>query len=211
MSTSTQQFFHVDRDGRLHEGETITLRPANVTGDCESLIINDLLPGGVSEWGQSMLDDDPPLVATVEALRNHNLARPTNLNGETGTFLNQEAQSLLRAGRTRIIEVVAEVVRQALAPQKPSRLACVYAYREQAMAEAFRAEQGMPNAPIWLVAAEPGAVMHMSDSRLLAIPDSAGQLIARTAAYWHGERRPDSTTSVEVLLPPPVTVVRQIA
>ena len=67
MSSSGQEFFHVDRDSRLHEGQEIRLRPAEISGERESLLIRSLLPGGVSEWGQSMLESESPLVVGLKA------------------------------------------------------------------------------------------------------------------------------------------------
>ena len=207
-----EQFFHVDRDRRPHEGQQITLRPVQVTGDVESKVMNNLLPEGASEWGQAMLDDASPLVATIEALRNHGLSRPIQVDGEWGAFVDQNAQAALRAGRNRIIEATAEVVRRGVAPDKPSRLACLYAYRDLAMAERFRDEQNVPDAPIWVVESERGAPVHESDSRLLGIPETTAQFIARTIVYWQGGERDahaESTTSVEVLLAMPIRIARR--
>jgi hypothetical protein len=135
-----EQFFHVDGDERLIEGQQITLRRLQITDATETKTMNNLLPDGVSEWGQAMLHDAPPLVATIEALRNHGLSRPLEVDGEWGAFIDQNAQAALRGGRNRIIEAMAEVVRHGVAPDKPSRLACLYAYRDLALAQRFRDE-----------------------------------------------------------------------
>lgn len=77
-----------------------------------------------------MLDSEIPLVASVESLDNLNLTRRVPIGGEMGVWLGHDAQRALRAGRTRALEAMAEFVRRGRAPDKPSRLAAVYAYRD---------------------------------------------------------------------------------
>jgi hypothetical protein len=206
VSSTGSTFFHVDRDGRLTEGQVLSLQPHGLTDPAEKQVIDSLLPKGVSTWGADMLAATPPIVLSLEALDNHQLSRPTQLGGVHGTFVGPDGRRALAVGRNRIIETIAETVRHGRDPSKPSRLACLYAYHDLDVAKRFRAEQGVPHAPIWKVHPDGSAAVHEADSRLLGFPDSIPQLISRAISYWDGGTVPGSTTTVEVLLPMPVTV-----
>lgn len=155
-------FFHVDRESLLSDGQEITLIPPNLSTQRETDVARNLFPDGVSRWGASMLDAHPPLAITLQPLLESRLARAS---GDDEVLLTAAGATLLRAGKDRIIEFVAEIVRLGLTPDKPSRLAAVFAYRDVQLADDFRHNENLDRAPIWRVSVPDEAVLHDGDPR----------------------------------------------
>src|SRR5688572_26249620 len=90
-----------------------------------------LFPEGASVWGRwALFDATDRLALTTEVL-----AQEGEAQSEThGTVISEEGERHLRRSKDRVAEVVLELVRRMVAPDAPSRLACVYAYRELAAA-----------------------------------------------------------------------------
>lgn len=204
-----EELFHVDRSRRLVAGQVIELDPPQLGSDRETKVAGNLFPNGISRWGKSMLAADPPIAISIEALQNENLVVPV----DSGPVLQigQDGRDALANGRSRIIEAFAEIVRLGKAPDKPSRLAAVYAYGNEAAADDFRKDGGLSNAPIWRLSVPSAAVIHKGDSSVLGVPDTLIKMIDNTIAYWDGYQREDSLpVTREVLLPPPVTIVERV-
>src|SRR5437667_373864 len=55
------EFFHVDRDACLSEGQVLGLDRHSFSTARQRKVADELFPEGVSNWGVSMLGHDPPL------------------------------------------------------------------------------------------------------------------------------------------------------
>jgi len=206
--TSQQPFFHVDRAGSLAGDAQLQPLPLrHHDGDIGAL--RAMFPGGMSQWGMSMLFDDTALTLTVEALANH--AGLVEWDG-TDALLSAAGQGSLRASKDRVVELLAEAVRLLRAPRKPSRLGSLFAYESLDVAKQFRIEQSTETAPIWELLAPKGAAVHRGDSTLVGVPVRASMLLTNLALYWDGFLVPGGQpTNQEVLVPLPAAVVRRVA
>lgn len=103
------------------------------------------------------------------------------------------------------IELLFEYVRRSRYPKRLSRFQSVFAWETLEDAERFRSEAGSAADSIWEVE---GADHFRTDMRLLTMGGSNLQLSWNANQYWAGA--PSSDPTWEVLLSPPVRVVRKV-
>ncbi|WP_405178421.1 DUF2441 domain-containing protein [Nocardia sp. NBC_01377] len=119
------------------------------------------------------------------------------------------------------LELVWELVRTRCYPEKPSRYTAFYACRTLDDAIAFRSAYGQPSDSIWEIESQqPGHIGDMSLVRAGSIQappeenDRLGDALGFVHAYWEGhdhEGNPAFGPQLwEVLLTPPITVVRKV-
>ena len=99
------EFFHVDREAHLVEGQVITLGDPSLGSPRETVVAKAFFPDGISRWGASMLGSDPPLITTLEALSNFRLA--TSIEDGKATRIDQAGRDALADGKNRVIEAFA--------------------------------------------------------------------------------------------------------
>jgi hypothetical protein len=110
---------------------------------------------------------------------------------------------------TMELEAECERVRQEFYPLKPSRLQSVFAVATLDEARVFRLRPDAVNKPcdneIWTV--EAAAVGHQGDMRLI---DPAHRDERTLRNYWEGLPKDELPPTWELLLQPPVTLVRRV-
>jgi hypothetical protein len=203
--------YHVDCSSRLTANTVLTLGSiAPFARESRQQQVAALLPGSAGIWGQSiLLDTTWPLACTLEALVEKGHARFT----DGGAFVVEpEGAEMLRRSKDRLVELVVELTRQIVAPDLPSRLACVYAFRDLAAAKRFRHAEAANPSPIWRVEARDDAPFHEGDVSLVGIAESPVQMISNARRYWSGERTSECLPErLELLLPCPVRVTERVA
>lgn len=103
------------------------------------------------------------------------------------------------------IEILYEYVRRAFFPKCPSRFQSVFAFTSQDAAIQFRSTFGHPSHDIWEISAEDS---FNADMNLLTQGNSILCYSYFAHLYWQG--RPSANPFWEVLLFPPVQIVRRI-
>jgi len=201
--------FHVDRDTTLAPGAVLDLRglpalPSPSQGEMAKL----LCPNGVSEWGAwALLDASDRLALTLDVLLE--VQEASVLPGQ-GVLTSEHGARGLRRSKDRVAEAVAELVRRSVAPEAPSRLACLFGYRDPAAAQDFRANYATRGTPIWRVEIPDEAAVHEGDSRLVGVPDTPLKLIDNARLYWSKIIGPAALPEHrELLLSCPVTVLER--
>jgi transcriptional regulator with XRE-family HTH domain len=173
------RFFHVDRKQRLHAGDTLgltdpqTLEPIPQPGLQEHLLA--LFPEGLTWhglgylfWQNTPVFPTPEMPATFDDMRSHG------------------------------IDLVAEFIRRAAYPTRPSRYQTVFAWETEEMARRF----AEPDALIWEV---DGECIFKADMNWLGMR-TALETSHTLHRYWSGEPKSDKPTW-ECFLRPPVTVI----
>lgn len=117
-------------------------------------------------------------------------------------FLRSDALALVASPN---IEILFEYVRRAAYPSRPSRFQSVFAFRTLADARIFRASYSTKTEPIWELHAQS---YFIADMRLLTAGNSILWYSYLAHKYWKGE--PSEDPLWEVLLVPPVTVLRSV-
>jgi hypothetical protein len=102
------------------------------------------------------------------------------------------------------IDLLFEFIRRVEFPTCPSRYQSIFACESLEDAQAFRDEH-RAGAAIWEVE---GKVAFRADHQLLDLSGTAMDVVERARRYWRGE--PGGSPEWELLLKPPVTVVRRV-
>ena len=181
------EFYHVDRaKGRLKEGQTI-----NLTWDKSTISYRNnradtyvsMFPDGVTQHGFDYLLNDK---------------RPSPISDSNG-----------------MIEMLAEYIRRSYYPKRPSRFQSFFAWKTIQDAESFinrypiMAPEGeLRQGDIWLV--QCATVAFEGDMTCLKLGDSWMDAITCLHLYWVGDGGQVQTPLWEVLLKPPVTIVKKI-
>lgn len=129
--------------------------------------------------------------------------------GNWGRFMRAyepEGQNLVRMYR----EMALEGFRRALCPEKPSRLACLFACRTHDELIAFcRAQKRVYDVHYAVTPIDPATPIHLADYRLISTPaqqagvSSFDAIQANAQAYWTAP----PAEAVEVLIGGPVRIV----
>jgi hypothetical protein len=176
------KFYHVDRSNSLTSGLVMGLiNYRDVEPDELQKHVDILYPKGLSSHGERYL------------LKNNSSANIADPN----------------------IEILFEYVRRAQFPEKPSRFQSIFAFQTIREASIFRSIYASTNSPIWEVMAMKS---FMADMRLLTTNCSILVYSYYATLYWSGKPAPENPgpekqspeLSWEVLLEPPVQVIRKI-
>jgi hypothetical protein len=177
---TVERYFHVDSDETLSEGAMLS--PKQIPNSLDEPVRDcfcDLFPAGVSTWGFAYLFEshEEGLVYDELSAAEHGLA-------------GEDRNRAIRRARNRTIELITELIRVNWAPERPSRLASVFAYSTLAVAREFRSTRCTnPSAPIWEIEAE-GAFG--CDSSWLGLGESIPMVVIKTKRYWSGRLRTGS-------------------
>ncbi|MBK8772684.1 MAG: hypothetical protein IPM06_19965 [Rhizobiales bacterium] len=174
-------YFHADRSSGLKPGQVITLNTTPARFNTDrSRFLASLLPDGITQHGIGYL---------VEP-------RPQPYQDTNG-----------------LLEVLAEWIRQARYPQLPSRLQSFFAWRTLSEARSFvqQSALGQPagttiDSTIWEVEADPP--IFESDMRRLQLGPCWLDAFIYLDSYWRQDYT--ATPIIEVLLKPPVRILRAI-
>jgi hypothetical protein len=125
---------------------------------------------------------------------------------EQGRRYFASGQRVLSRDRDATTELLFEYVRRAFFVDKPSRYCSVYCCETLADIGRFAKAYHGHAAPVWEVE---GEVVHRGDMRLLTLGGSALVVSYNAHRYWSGQPYQDKNPLWEVLLKPPVRIVRQ--
>jgi hypothetical protein len=139
--TNMIELFHVAPVGCLAaEDELAPRAPANLP-ELQRQVLKSLVPDGrITPWGESMLaDPDWRLHIGDRGLIDFGLASvPGVIDGDRTMHVSGEGRTAMNQTVNRILELIYELVRQLGFRDKPSRLTCVFAYRDFVTAEEYR-------------------------------------------------------------------------
>jgi hypothetical protein len=189
-------YFYVDRSGVLTEGQELTLHdprtlpplPWENLRDPLMELLAELFPDGLTYQGLGYLYYQNSVL----------LPNP----GQT-VLPGPELEGM----RSRIIELLFELVRRAEFPERPSRLESVFGWETEEDARQFVASrQDTGQAVIWKVEGDSVFRADMELTRLFT-PLVSWWLARR---YWSGEANPDMPPRWEHLLKPPVRLTERI-
>lgn len=183
-SYTGKSYFHVDRLCRLSSGQIITSsKEATDHQTPRAQMMQDLFPNGVSRHG-------------VEYFIESGHAQP---NADTNGM----------------IEMIAELMRRLKYPQRPSRFQSLFAWQTLEDAHRFagpsklpRPDNANPAFAVWEVDTMGPGETFASDMKLLSLGACWLDAFIHIDAYWHQDYSSDPF--VEVLLPLPVRVIRQV-
>ncbi len=187
-AATRREFFTLDRRASLKPGQVLVpnldfagrrFYPLSGHYDRADLetFARSLFPGGLSEHGKNYLLDELIVVSGPHG--------PEPL-----------------VPNTPAVELVAELVRRMSFPERPSRMACVFAWSTLGEARRFRASHGSPGSAIYRVSCE---VSSRHDMTLLYLGGTILGSWLFATRYWPGEAGP--TPFWEELLVPPVEVL----
>ena len=108
---------------------------------------------------------------------------------------------------TPAIELLLEYVRRAFFQSLPSRFQSLFGFESIDYAKKFRSQYGNPNAPIWKVEVE---LYFRADMSLLTLANSLLFSSYFAYQYWSGDSSPSNKPFWEILLVPPVKILRKI-
>jgi hypothetical protein len=188
-------YFHVDRSGALSKGQELTLHdpstlpplPWDNLRDPLMKLLAELFPDGLTYQG-------------LGYLYYQHLLFP---HPGQGVSPGPEAEAM----RSRIIELLFELVRRTEFPERPSRLESVFGWETEEDARQFVASRpDTGQAVIWEVE---GESVFRADMELLRLftPLVSWWLARR---YWSGEANLDMPPRWEHLLKPPVRLTKRL-
>jgi hypothetical protein len=178
--------YHVDRLGKLQAGQSVSPQPL----DKEHLSVR------IDRIGTTVDIRDPLKAWFPDGLTNH---------GGAYTLMAWRGVPKVGLDGAQVSEIIFELIRRLEFENRPSRLQSMFACTSLSEAAAFRAGYGKPSNRIFEVRS---ATTFAGDMNLLFCGTCPAAAIELARKYWREER--SSTPTVEVLLGPPVTVVRQV-
>ena len=181
-------YFHVDRSSALVAG-TDVIADRDYTScsfypvqdhfhrsDLEALV-DELFPGGMTRHGKQYLLSEPLVIRTQQG-------------------------PLPAVPHIPMIELISELVRRLLFPERPSRLTALFAWESLDEAIRFRNETG--GGKIYHVEANE---IFRGDMKLLLLGGSGVGAVQFARKYWRGDSSPQPRW--EYLLVPPVRVIAE--
>jgi hypothetical protein len=197
IAPSLATYFHVDRSGVLTEGQELTLHDPRALPPLpwENLreplmeLLAELFPDGLTYQGLSYLYYQNSLLFPYPG---------------QGVVPGPEGEGM----RSRIIELLFELVRRAEFSARPSRLESVFGWEKEEDARQFiTSRPDTAQAVIWEVE---GDSLFRADMELLRLftPLVSWWLARR---YWSGEANHDMPPRWEHLLKPPVRLTKRLS
>lgn len=186
-AATKREFFTLDQTGSLRPGQVLLPDPDFVSrrfypvsehydrADLETFA-RGLFPDGLSEHGKNYLLDELIVVSGP--------------HGPEPVVPNTPA-----------VELVAGLVRRLSFPERPSRMACVFAWSTLEEAQRFQSSHGLPTSAIYRVSC---AVSSRHDMSLLYLGGTILGSWLFATRYWSGEAGPAPLW--KNLLVPPVEV-----
>ncbi|MBK8293675.1 MAG: hypothetical protein IPK93_02450 [Solirubrobacterales bacterium] len=201
-------YFHVAPKGALTVGDDLSDQSHVKLSELQIAGLEELLGlEGVTRWGDAMLlGEGATLIGTRGAVDLGFATRAENDSGEKLLVVGEEGQEKMNVSVNRVLELVFELFRGLIFPEKPSRLNCVFAYLDLTQAQDYRAARRSPEThEIWRIQASDSAATHEGDSTWLSIVPSNIALLMAANFYWSGSPRkptPGLPADQEVLLDP---------